>query len=199
MDKVDKIFDDWKNKFLPKEPLWDFFGLHPKNIFDPSIIIEKYKGDPMKKMKKMAMGIEHNENEDDDIPINTENPCETIISIDFPSFLVICKNLAEAMGYRVINQVAKVDKSAYAEGKGTDMLCTEKFNQNIRVLFCVRRWRDQIGNLTITDLLSSMRNFQANRIILVSTSGLSTEATMAIEGRSIMDFYRCEDVAQYLI
>jgi tetratricopeptide (TPR) repeat protein len=196
LDKVERIYDEWRMKYVPKEPLWDFFGPKPKTQFDPVPVLERFKGD-IKSVLGSGGPVEVEEMEE--VHVDSDDPCQTLASVEFPKFLELSRRLADAMGFRVINQAIKLDKAAYGEGKGCDLLCTEKFNQNNRVLFCVRRWTEQIGNLTVTDLLSSLRTYQATRIVLVSTSPLSTEATLSIEGRSVMDFYLCDDIAQYLI
>lgn len=208
LEKTEKIFNDWKSRFLPREILWEFYGEKAASQFDPAIVLDKYQNDAVKTIKDRVSRMRGSESmvldsdkeeKEKEFHIDANDPCSTIRSADFPEFQLMVKNLADAMGFRIINQGIKLDKSTYSEGKGVDLLCTEKLNANTRVLFSFRRWNDPIGNIAITDLVGSIRNFQAQRIVLISTTPLSDEARIAIDGRSVIDFYTCEQVANYLL
>ncbi len=198
--ELDTIIDDWKNIFVQKDPLWTFFGVKPHTKFDPTLIIEKYTEDNIKSLKYKGMDSKRSSLYEDsnELQPSGDNPCETLLSADFPTFLSTSLKLAENMGFKVINQNVKIDSMAYTEGQAADMLCQEKFKRDSRVLFCIRRWSEPVGYLSVMNIMTAFKSNQADRLILVSTSPLSVEASRAIENMPNINFYRCEEITSYL-
>ncbi len=198
--ELGKIFDEWRDRFVKKEILWDFFGPRPKIKFDPSLILEKYSEENIKSLKKGNHKEDLSiEDESDYLKEDSEDICEKFMNADFAQFLATSLKLAENMGFKVINQAVKIDQMAYAEGQAIDMLCQEKFRRDSRVLFSVRRWKEPIGYLSIMGIMAAFKNLQANRLVLVSTSSLSVEASRAIEGVESINFYHCDEVSSFLM
>lgn len=197
--ELDKLFIDWQDKFVTADPLWDFFGIKSRAKFDPTLIIEKYAEDSLQTLKSKRP--EQAEKEQEGTPdqlAQSEAPCELIMSCDFPTFMRYARQIAENMGFRIINQAVKIDPMSYAEGQSIDFLCEEKYKKDNRILFCFRRWKEEIGYISLMTILGAVKTQQANRLVLISLSPLSLEANRAVEGNSSIDFHLCEDVAHYL-
>ena len=200
--ELDKMIEEWQWKFVTSEEIWSFFGPKPESRFDPTLIIDKYVEDSTTslKKKKAVLAPEKLASEEalSSAGLNAKKPCDSLMSSDIPTFLTLTKDLAEKMGFKIINQSIKTDAMASGEGQASDMLCVEKFQSSSRVLFCVRRWREPIGYLSLMNMVGALKTYQANRLVLISTSELSSEAKRAIDGNSSIDFYTCEDVISYL-
>lgn len=197
-NELDKIYEDWKWKFVNKEELWNFFGPKVENRFDPTLIMEKYTESKLSSLKeKIKKNYVRKEEEKKEV-VETEDICDKIFGMDIPSFLTLSRDLADKMGFKIISQSVKTDPIASAEGKGVDFLCVERYDQSVRVLFCVRRWKEEMGYLSLMNMVEAMKPLQASRLVIVSTSSLSTEASHAVENDKRITFYQCEDVVQYL-
>lgn len=198
--ELDDIIQKWQDNYVKPEPLWKFFGVKTKTKFDPTLVIDKYAESSISTLKQKARAHEPMDRQDEETlrVATSEEPCERMLSMDFPSFLNLSRKLAENMGFSIINQAVKTDPMAYAEGQSADMLCQEKLKRDSRVLFCVRRWREPIGYLSIMTIMGAINTVRADRLVLVSYSPLSSEASRAIEGNSRISFYRCDDIVSYL-
>lgn len=198
--ELDEIIKDWEEKFVLPDPLWDFFGPKTKIKFDPTVIMDKYTDSSIDTLKKRRAYSDNATAEDNsaDLVARSAQPCEQMLTVDFPTFLNLSRKLAENMGFNIINQTVKIDPMAYSEGQAADMLCQEKFKRDSRVLFVVRRWKEPIGYLSIMSIMGAIKTMRADRLVLVSYSPLSTEASRAIEGNSQISFYRCEEITNYL-
>ncbi|URA10779.1 tetratricopeptide repeat protein [Thermospira aquatica] len=203
MVKLDQVYQQWLSSFITKEELWANFRPKVSLTFDPIPILEKYLA-PKEKLKKSSGKPEHlsrNEKQGkyETLGLNPNNPCESLLSVDFPSFTIIVRELASDMGYRVLSQVVKVDPHAYGEAKGFDLLCEEKADNRSRVLFCVRRWTEPIGSIYLTNLLSAAKEFDVERIVMVATSSLSQEAERWLETNKKLQYLNCEDIISFLL
>lgn len=198
--ELDEIISDWEERFVQPDPLWDFFSPKTKTKFDPTVIMDKYSDSSIDTLKKRRAYSETATAEDNsaDLVARSAQPCEQMLSVDFPTFLNLSRKLAENMGFNIINQTVKIDPMAYSEGQAADMLCQEKFKRDSRVLFVVRRWKEPIGYLSIMSIMGAIKTMRADRLVLISYSPLSTEASRAIEGNSQVSFYRCEEITNYL-
>ncbi len=198
-----KTMDDWKSHFISRSRLAEYFVPQPESAFDPTVLLDKYSEENMKVMKKKFEKIDKDKPKRTgtfkSLGVDPNDPCQSLKYMDFPSFLITAKELAEHMGYKVLNQAIKIDAVAYSEGQGTDLLCEEKFNKDSRVLFIIRRWTEPMGYILITNLKGRMAEFKAKRIILVSTAPLSAEAQGVVEKDPAIEFYSCENITQYLM
>jgi tetratricopeptide (TPR) repeat protein len=193
-----EIFENWKWNFLSKDALWEFFGPKVESRFDPSLIIEKYTESKLTTLKKQTkIGLAKREEKEEKIEVE-EDLCEKILQMDIPSFLNLARELADKMGFKIISQSVKTDPIASSEGKGVDFLCVEKYQPSTRVLFCFRRWRESIGYLSLMNMVEAMKTLQVARLVIVSTSYLSSEAGHAVENDKRITFYHCDDVVHYL-
>jgi tetratricopeptide (TPR) repeat protein len=198
--EVANMYEDWKVKFVSEENLWKFFRPRIKSEFDPSIILDKYAEESVQSLRKrVPAGTIETSDKMSLQAEQTEDPCETFLSADLPKFLEMSMKLVDNMGFKVINQAVKIDSLAYSEGKAVDMLCEEKYQKDSRVLFCIRRWKEPVGYLSIQPILQSMKTLQATRLIFITTSSLSLEATRAMEGNPSIQVFQCEDVAANLL
>ncbi len=193
--ELDKMYEDWKLKFISSDYLWEFFKPRTKSEFDPSIILDKYAEESAQSLRRRVPAGKIETPEKMGTQAKDVEPCEQFLSADFPRFLEMSMKLVENMGFKVINQAVKIDPLAYSEGKAVDMLCEEKYQRDSRVLFCIRRLKEPIGYLSIQPVLQSMKTLQATRLILVTTSTLSLEASRAMEGNPSIQVFQCEDVA----
>jgi len=197
--ELDLLYQEWQWKFIPQENIWLFFKPKTKVEFDPTLILDKYAEDTIRSLKRKAQYLQK-EKEEEYVPEEKEeNPCERFLAADFPEFLSKSIKLAENMGYKVINQAVKIDSLAYSEGKAIDMLCEEKYQRDSRILFCIRRWKEPIGYISIIPIIQALKAMNASRLIIVSTSSLSIEALRAVEGNKKISFYLCNEVANYLV
>ncbi|MGC8765188.1 MAG: tetratricopeptide repeat protein [Brevinematia bacterium] len=196
--ELTQIFEKWKWNFLNKETLWEFFGPKVETRFDPTIIIEKYAENKINVLKKQTTQPKKEKIEEEEQVVSSEDICEKIYSMDIPSFLNFARELADKMGFKIINQNVKTDPVASAEGQAIDFLCVEKYQPSNRVLFCFRRWKEPIGYLSLMNVISVMKEMKVNRLVIVSTSKLSFEAGHAVENDKRITFYLCEDVVHYL-
>lgn len=201
--EMDQMFLDWEEKFISSDPLWAFFGPKPKVKFDPALIIDKYNDDNIKALKRSKAAINSAQKEPNEkvesTGLDSKNPCESMLSADFPTFLQISRKIAENMGFKIINQAVKIDPMAYSEGQAADLLCQEKFQKDSRVLFCIRRWREPIGYLSVMTIMGAYKTLQANRLVIISSSPLSAEASRAIENNQSVNFYLCDDIVNYMV
>ncbi len=198
--ELDAIFEEWKVKFINQEPFWGFFGPKTKEKFDPTLIIDKYAEDNIKSLKKTRSSFETKNvlsEKTNEVSLESQNPCDVLLAADFPTFLSMSQKLVENMGFKIINQGVKIDAMAYSEGQAYNVLCQEKFNRDSKVLFCVRRWSEPVGYISIISILTAFKNLQANRLVIVSTSPLSLEADKAIEGNAKITFYDCNEISSY--
>ncbi len=191
-----KMYDEWQGKFVSSETLWEFFKPKAKSQFDPTIILDKYAEDTFRSLKKKTSPslkeTIDKERKDDTAQID---PCKVFMEADLPTFLEMSAKLVENMGLKVINQAVKIDPLAYSEGRAVDMLCEEKYQKDSRVLFCIRRWTEPIGYLSVSSIIQALKTLQAGKLILVSTSSLSLEASRAFEDNPDIQFFPCEEVA----
>ncbi len=208
LDKLEVIYNDWINTFIRPDELRLNFGPSVKRFFDATLILDKYTEEAVKwakdnvKTKANRKAAENNKKTHTalyKLGIDPDNPCESLINIDFPNFQIVATELARKMGYKTINQAIKADPMAFAETQGTDLLCEEQYDKSVRVLFCLRRWKEPIGLISLTDLLQQLKTFKAKRLIVVGTSPLSQEAETYVEKNDTVDFYHCEDIRAYLI
>lgn len=201
--ELQRTMEDWKNHFISHVSIAEFFLPAAEENFDPTILLDKYSEESMKVIKKKLGQSEKakpaRKETFKSLGVDPNDPCQSLKYMDFPSFLITARELAEHMGYKVLNQAVKLDAVAYSEGQGTDLLCEEKFNKDARVLFIVRRWREPMGYILITNLKGRMAEFKAKRIILVSTAPLSDEARGVVEKDPAIEFYSCESITQYLM
>ncbi len=196
--EMDEIFANWKWNFINKDILWELFGPKVINRFDPTTIIEKYAEGKINFLKQKGESKKTVKEEMKEQEETEEDICEKIHTMDVPSFLNFSRELADKMGFKILNQSVKTDPVASAEGKAIDFLCVEKYQTNNRVLFCVRRWKEAIGYISLMSILSVMKEMKVNRVVIVSTSKLSSEASHAVENDKRISFYLCEDVLHYL-
>ncbi|MFN3660751.1 MAG: restriction endonuclease, partial [Brevinematales bacterium] len=195
-------YQQWLSSFLTKEELWMNFRPRVSVTFDPVPILEKYlvpKDVIKKKGDTGTMKTAQKQGKYEVLGIKPDNPCASLLSVDFPSFTMVARELASDMGFRILSQVVKVDSNAYGEGKGFDLLCEEKTDKRSRVLFCLRRWTEPIGSIYLTNLLSSAKEFGVERIVMVSTSPLSSEAVRWLETNTKIQYFQCEDVTTFLL
>lgn len=202
--QLETVYQQWEASFVSKEELWVIFRPKVSVTFDPVPILEKYLVSKTDKLKtvdgdKINSSVKRKEGKYEALGLRNDSPCESLLSVDFPSFTVIARELASDLGYRVLSQAMKVDSNAYNEGKGFDLLCEEKVDKKIRVLFCLRRWTEPIGSIYLTNLLSSAKEFGVERVVIVSLSSLSPEAERWLETNSKIQYLRCEDVANFLM
>ncbi len=197
--EMEQIFISWKWNFINKDTLWEFFGPKVINRFDPTIIIEKYAEGKINFLKqKTEKKLSEKEQTKLEEEKEVEDICEKIHSMDIPTFLNFARDLAEKMGFKIINQNVKTDPVASAEGQAVDFLCVEKYQSSNRVLFCFRRWKEAIGYISLTNIISVMKDMKVNRTVIVSTSKLSSEASHAVETDKRITFYLCEDIIHYM-
>lgn len=202
LTKLESVYQQWFTNFVTKEELWLNFRPRISITFDPVPILEKYlvpKDLGKKKQQDANTKINTKQGKYEALGIKQTEPCESLLSVDFPSFMMIARELASDMGYRVLSQVTKVDSNAYAEGKGFDLLCEEKIDKRSRVLFSLRRWIEPVSSIYLTNLLSSAKEFGAERIIIISTSPLSAEAERWLETNTRIQYLQCEDVSSFLL
>jgi len=202
LTKLDGVYQQWLASFVSREELW--VNLRPKvaMTFDPVPILEKYltvKDAPKKTETASSTRGSSRQGKYEALGIRPDDPCSSLLSIDFPSFTIVARELASDMGYRVLSQVVKIDPNAYGEGKGFDVLCEEKTDKRSRILFCMRRWTEPIGSIYLTNLLSSSRELGVERIVMVSTSSLSAEAERWLETNKKIQYLQCEDVISFLL
>jgi len=201
--QLETVFAQWEAGFVSKEELWNIFKPPVKVTFDPVPILEKYlvPNDQIKKTssEKEAAKTSKKEGKYAALGIRGDSPCEALLSVDFPSFMIIARELASDLGYRVLSQATKVDSNAYAEGKGCDLLCEEKVDKKSRVLFCFRRWSEPISSIYLNNLLTSAKEFGVERIVFVSVSSPSPEAARWLETNSKIQYLLCEDVSSFLM
>jgi tetratricopeptide (TPR) repeat protein len=200
--KIESVYQQWLSSFLTKEELWMNFRPRVSVTFDPIPILEKYlvpKDIIKKKSDTAGQKTTQKQGKYEALGIKPDNPCGSLLSVDFPSFTMVARELASDMGFRILSQVVKVDSNAYGEGKGFDLLCEEKTDKRSRVLFCLRRWTEPIGSIYLTNLLSSAKEFGVERIVMVSTSPLSTEAVRWLETNTKIQYFQCEDVTTFLL
>ncbi len=192
------MFTEWKDKFIPSGTIWEFFAPKRKSEFDPTIILDKYAEESAQSLRKKSAPVITGSIVTNTTPEKAEEDlCEVFLSADFPRFLEMSMKLVENMGFKVINQAVKIDPLAYSEGKAIDVLCEEKYQRDSRVLFCVRRWKEPIGYLSIQPVVQSLKALQASRLVIVSTSTLSPEAGRALEGNPNLQFFLCDEVADH--
>ncbi len=194
------MFSEWKEKFIPAEMLWEFFAPTRKTEFDPTIILDKYAEESAQSLRKKSVKTVTGTITQEKPPEKDEDDlCEEFLSADFPRFLEMSMKLVEGMGFKVINQAVKIDPLAYSEGRAIDILCEEKYQRDSRVLFCVRRWKEPIGYLSIQPVVQSLKKLEASRLIIVSTSSLSSEAGRAIEDNPNIQFFVCNEIANHFL
>lgn len=193
------MFAEWKEKFIPAEKLWEFFAPTRKTEFDPTVILDKYAEESMQSLRKKAPQPLPGAKEEKPLEKDEEDLCEEFLAADFPHFLEMSMKLVENMGYKVINQAVKIDPLAYSEGRAIDILCEEKYQRDSRVLFCVRRWKEPIGYLSIQPVVQSLKKLEASRLVIVSSSDMSSEASRAIEGNPNIQFFLCNDIANQFL
>lgn len=202
--ELDKLFADWEQKFINVQTLYSFFRINPQIRFDPLPILEKYTSQSVDTMKQThstssvsaaprAVG-----NVFKKLGVNLTDVTGSFVNMDFPSFGLLAQELAKKMGYKVINPNLRLDIGASPEGQGVDLLCEEAGNKNVRIIFCLRRWSQPIGFITVQNLLSVLRPNRASRIVMVSTADLSDEAKGVVEKDPKFDFYSAEDVSTYM-
>ncbi len=201
--KLEQVYQQWLANFISKEELWANFRPKVALTFDPVPILEKYLV-PKEKLKKSGESAERSslsakQGKYEALGLNPNNPCGSLLSVDFPSFTIIVRELASDMGYRVLSQVVKIDPHAYGEAKGFDLLCEEKTDKRSRVLFCMRRWTEPIGSIYLTNLLSAAKEFEVERIVMVGTSSLSPEAERFLETNKKLQYLHCEDISSFLL
>ncbi len=205
LTSLQTTMEDWKDHFLNLSKLTAYFIPQPAEHFDPSIVLDKYSEENMQVIKKKMNKIEKAKTKPKTdssfkaLGVDPNDPCQSMKYMDFPSFVLTAQELADRMGYKVINQAIKLDPVAYSEGQGTDFLCEEKLHKEVRVLFVIRRWTTSMGYILITNLKGRMAEFKAKRIVLISTAPLSDEAKGVVEKDPTIDFYTCEDIAHHLI
>ncbi len=202
--KLDYVFSEWIWKFLNYKTLWKFFGTKPKYKFDPASILDKYTGDNIKAIKEKFKSYKSEAPKKQRagfkaLGINPSNPCESFFNIDFPTFQIVAKELAEVMGYKVVDPTLRIDQVSYSEGQSFDILCETTTPDKSRILFCVRRWREPVGFITIMNLTGALRELEAKKLVLISTSPLSTEAKNMLKHNDNVSFYTCEEITNYLI
>lgn len=200
--QLDKFFDEWMKNFLEVQSIWTFFSPHVQSQFDPSTILDKYSEENMKVMKDKFKNVKVQAahiNPFKTLGIDPSDVCNSMMNIDFPSFVMACKELAEAMGFRVINQAIKIDPSAYSEGQGCEMLCEEKSDRETRVIFAMRRWRQQTGIITIQNMLSSMKEYRAQRVVFIATTTMTDEARAVVEKEPRVSYYYCDEIASFMM
>ncbi|MCX7882607.1 MAG: tetratricopeptide repeat protein [Brevinematales bacterium] len=200
--KLDTVYQQWLASFLTKEELWMNFRPRVSVTFDPVPILEKYlvpKDVVRKKGETVSSRVSAKQGKYEALGVQPDNPCSALLSIDFPSFTMVARELAADMGFRILSQVVKVDANAYGEGKGFDLLCEEKTDKRSRVLFCLRRWTEPIGSIYLTNLLASAKEFGVERVVMVSTSPLSPEAIRWLETNPKIQYLPCEDVTSFLL
>ncbi len=203
LKEIKILFDDWKDRFIGNGDLVDFFLPKSTKSFDVSLIMDKYSEQNITVMKNKIKQTKQQQQKIDSqfkkLGVDPNNPCESLKMLDFPSLNITAQELASTLGYKVINQAIKLDTLAYSEGQGVDFLCEEKIDKNVRLLFVLRRWAEPVGYITISNLKDALKNFKAQRVVLVSTSPLSDEAQKVVEKDSSFTFLNCEDIAHYLI
>ena len=198
--ELTRMFSEWKGKFISSASLWEFFAPKRKSEFDPTIILDKYAEERTQPLRrKSSKVIDESQVIDRSSDKTEEDLCETFLAADFPHFLEMSMKLVENMGFKVINQAVKIDPLAYSEGRAIDILCEEKYQRDSRVLFCVRRWKEPVGYLSIQPVVQSLKTLQASRLVIVSTSTLSPEAGRALEGNPHIQFHLCEEIADHFL
>lgn len=202
--EVNKIYNDWMNTFVRADDLRIYFGPTVKRYFDATLILDKYTGEAVewaKKNVKTKSQVKEKKTHTAlyKLGIDPDDPCNSLSKVDFPNFQIVAREIADKMGYITVSQAVKADPMAFAEAQGTDLLCEEKYDRSVRVLFCLRRWHESIGMISITDLLQQLKKFKAKRLILVGTSPLSEEAKSFVEKNDRVDFYSCEEITGYLV
>lgn len=199
--RLEVIIDQWRADFLKLEDIWKLFAPQVKALFDVTLILDKYTEESMRSMKDKFSAIKNAKPKKSTafemLGIDTNNPRESLINMDFGSFGVAGRELAEHMGYKVISQGMKLDPAAHAEGKGTDYLCEEKFNKNVRVIFCLRRFNDPMGMINVMDLVEKLGEYRAQKLVLISTTPLSAEAKSYVDKNEIVEFFTCDQIANY--
>lgn len=203
-DKLEILFESWKWKFLSAKSLWEFFKPKTKTKFDPIPMLDKYSTGNIKVIKDKFKQIKKdhesgNINTFKALGIKSADVCGSLYNIDFPTFQLVTSKLSKVMGYKVIDPTLKVDPISYSEGLGCDVLCDETFGDRQRILFCMRRWRDPVGLITIRNLKGALKIYHAKKLVIISISPLSTEAQGIVEADPNTDFHLCEDISSYLI
>ncbi len=199
--QLDQIYTDWEKYFLTNENIWQLWGPKPSLTFDPTPILDRFSEETMKDMKEKFKTVQTKPREAARslraLGIDPKEPCQSMKDMDFPSFVLFGKEIAERMGFKVLSDTIKIDQVAYSEGQGFDLFCEDKVKKTKTLIF-VRRWREPIGFITIMNLLGALSQFGAENVILISTIPLTDEARNIVEKNDKIKLYLCDEIGHLL-
>ncbi len=111
----------------------------------------------------------------------SESPSDEMVSIftidkmsgyEFEEFL---KRLFEKMGYRVVHTPLSNDQ-------GADLI-VEKFGE--RIVIQAKNWTNNVGNSAIQEIVAAVRHYQANKAMVISSSGFTLSAIDLAESNGV--------------
>jgi tetratricopeptide (TPR) repeat protein len=200
--QLDQIYTDWEKYFLTNENIWQLWGPKVSLSFDPTPILDRFSEETMKDMKEKFKTVQSKPREAARslraLGIDPKDPCQSMKDMDFPSFVLFGKEIADRMGYRVLSDTIKIDQVAFSEGQGFDLFCEDKVKKNKTLIF-VRRWREPIGFITIMNMLGALTQFGAENVILISTIPLTDEARNIVDRNDKIKLYLCDEIGHLLM
>ena len=199
--QLDQIYVDFETRFLAVDNIWQLWGPKVSMTFDPTVILDKYSEETMKEMKDKFKTIQakplNAARSLKALGIDPKDPCQSMKDMDFPSYLLFGKEIAERLGYRVLSDTIKIDQVAYSEGQGFDLYCEDRIKKS-KALICMRRWREPIGFITIMNLLGALPQYGAENAVLISTIPLTDEARNIVEKNDKIALYLCDEIGHLL-
>jgi HJR/Mrr/RecB family endonuclease len=115
--------------------------------------------------------------------------------LDSQTFSFICDELVKAMGFNIVK---KLVTDTFVEGEGADYICTRPKDPS-KYFIAVRRWgTNEIGKIAILDISQRAAENNCDRVVIVSSAPLTSEAQEYVEKSKNLEFHTCREMAVLL-
>jgi|GEM_PF-2791842 len=115
--------------------------------------------------------------------------------LDSQTFSSICDELVKSMGFNITK---KLMTDTFAEGEGSDYVCTKSKDPS-RYFVAIRRWgSNEIGKIAILDISQKSSENECDMIVIVSSAPLTSEAQEYVDKSRNIEFHTCKEVAPLL-
>ncbi len=189
--EIEKFVEGWLGSLLKPDELWRLFGQKiPENQkFDVYEIVkqvqEKVKLGERKLQKELGRSLSIDESED---------ICDVFANrLDSKTFYTICEELVKALGFSIIT---KIDLPSFVETEGLDFVCS-RIGEKIKYYVAIRRWPpgNEIGKIPILDLSQRSSEKNCDKLVFITTSPLTQEASDFVEKSGRIEVIMCKDIA----
>lgn len=115
--------------------------------------------------------------------------------LDSQTFSFICDELVKAMGFSIVKRLVT---DTFVEGEGADYICTRPKDPS-KYFIAVRRWgTNEIGKIAILDISQRATENNCDRVVIVSSAPLTSEAQEYVEKSKSVEFHTCKEMAVLL-